>query len=63
MNLDDSLGPGRSIAPGLLAVVLLFFGVHAILSDSVMTPARFGGDHRLDPHQHSPVLTRSMLPV
>lgn len=46
-NSEDAIGPGKSIMLGLLALALLFCGVHAILADSVTTPARFGGDHRV----------------
>jgi len=47
MKEKKSIGPGGSIILGIVAVVAILCGVHAILSDSVTTPAKFGGDHRV----------------
>ncbi len=42
-----SPGMGSSIVLSVLAVAAILCGVHAILADSVTTPARFGGNHRV----------------
>lgn len=47
MSTNQTLGTGRSTVLGMLAVGAVLCGVDAILSDSVTTPARFGGDHRV----------------
>lgn len=47
MNANGPLGPGKAIVLVILAGGALFCGVHAILADSVTTPAKFGGDHRV----------------
>jgi hypothetical protein len=47
MQDKGSLGLGGTIILGVVAVAAILCGVHAILADSVTTPARFGGDHRV----------------
>ena len=47
MSENASLGRGGSIVLVVLALGAAFCGVHAILSESVTTPAKFGGDHRV----------------
>lgn len=47
MKDKKSPGLGSSVVLGALAVVAILCGVHAILADSVTTPAKFGGDHRV----------------
>jgi len=47
MKEKNSVGLGGSIILGVIAVAAILCGVHAILADSVTTPARFGGDHRV----------------
>lgn len=47
MSTKGPPGPVGSVILALLVGVLIFCGVDAILSDSVTTPAKFGGDHRV----------------
>ncbi|MDR9438093.1 MAG: hypothetical protein RI841_01115 [Halomonas sp.] len=47
MNPKGPPGVAGSIVLALLAAGAMFCGVGAILSDSVTTPAKFGGDHRV----------------
>ncbi|WP_280549933.1 hypothetical protein [Halomonas sp. 11-S5] len=47
MNPKGPPGVAGSIVLALLAAGAMFCGVDAILSDSVTTPAKFGGDHRV----------------
>lgn len=47
MNSNRPPGVAGSIILALLAAGAIFCGVDAILSDSVTTPAKFGGDHRV----------------
>lgn len=47
MNTKSPIGLGRSIMLAVIAVGAIFAGVHAILADSVTTPAKFGGDYRV----------------
>lgn len=47
MNTNGSPGLGGSIILIVLAVGAVFCGVDAILSDSVTTPAKFGGNYRV----------------
>lgn len=47
MNNKRTLGLGGSIVLGAVAVAAILCGVHAILADSVTTPAKFGGDQRV----------------
>jgi len=47
MKEKKSFGLGGSIILGVIAVLAILCGVHAILADSVTTPAKFGGDHRV----------------
>jgi len=47
MKEKKTLGLGGSIVLGAVAVAAMLSGLHAILADSVTTPARFGGDHRV----------------
>lgn len=47
MSAKSPLGPGGLIMLALLAAGAFFCGVDAILSDSVTTPSKFSGDHRV----------------
>jgi len=47
MKKKNSLGLGGSITLGIVAVAAILCGAHAILADSVTSPAKFGGDHRV----------------
>lgn len=47
MNTKGSIGLGRSIVLAVIAAGAIFAGIHAILADSVTTPAKFGGDYRV----------------
>lgn len=47
MSTSKPPGPGGTIVLALLAVAMFFCGVYAMFSDSITTPAKFGGDHRV----------------
>jgi len=47
MTTKTPPGPGALIMLALLAAGAFYCGVDAILSDSVTTPSKFGGDHRV----------------
>lgn len=47
MKTSGPPGLGGSIALIVLAMGAVFCGMDAILSDSVTTPAKFGGDYRV----------------
>ncbi|GEM_PF-6660341 len=47
MTKKDSPGTGGLVVLTLLAAGVFFCGVDAMLSDSVTTPSKFGGNHRV----------------
>ncbi len=47
MRTRGSLGAGWAVVLALLAIGAIFSGVHAILADSVTTPAKIGDGKRV----------------